>query len=228
VNPFLTKDIPKLEIKQVEAIVLFMGRQMDELIIRNFSLASLEHFVRLHKDELLDILASKDLFCDVFCFALGRFLQEAIRSSLLPTVVPLVKQSLIIDLLLEVSEKKKEAEAAKRKQENDKSNGKRKSNIGLFQAVLGYSSVKYLKEFSEEELRDELYVDRAMRVSVVLVEEVQLPIAHEAVREFVHYTSHLLIFDQQDLMPIKFYEFSLELHQGLTKADAIYSQRIGQ
>lgn len=74
-NPFVTKEMPKLESKQIEAIILFLGRQMDELIIRNFNFSYLDHFVRLYKPDLLEILSTKDVYCDVFCLAIARYLQ---------------------------------------------------------------------------------------------------------------------------------------------------------
>ena len=125
-----------------------MAKQMNELIINNLNFAFFENFLRLHNSQIVETLSTKEVCCDAFCLAICKFLQEIIKNNLLLPLVPLIKDSSLIDLLIDIWEKKQEIEAKQRKEANIYHRIPKKTNLAFFQAVLGYGSIKYLKQFS--------------------------------------------------------------------------------
>ena len=102
VNPFLTKDIPNYNKTELPLVILYMGRQMEEIGFRNMDFIYLEPFISKYKNELVDIFLSQKLLCNVFCLSISRYLQEFIRANELTMFIQKIKSSIIVELLLKV------------------------------------------------------------------------------------------------------------------------------
>lgn len=88
----------------------------------------------------------------------------------------------------------------------------------IFNALYVLASVKYLREFEEEDLASNEYIATAATIAFLLVEECEKEEEFGGLREYLSVCSHLLIFNGWDLRPLKWLEFCLENNQALGKS----------
>jgi hypothetical protein len=84
-----------------------MAKQMEEVAIKNMSLAFLEHFVRNNYETIVNILIEKPFHCQIFCMAIIRWLQEHAKTKELCLHLNKLKLNPFIDLFSTILEKKK-------------------------------------------------------------------------------------------------------------------------
>lgn len=85
-----------------------MGKQMEEVSIRNLSLNALENFVAVNLNPLKRVLAKKPFHCQVFCMAFLRYLQEYARTKELSHHVGKLRLTPFLELFIGVLEVRKE------------------------------------------------------------------------------------------------------------------------
>ena len=169
-NPFTAKDLPKYTKQQLCPVLLFMGRQMDELNIRNFNVSYLEQFISLYFEDLAEILSTKDFHCVIFCLSINRYLQEVVRSKEVNCINQKIKVTPIVDLLLTVYERINLGDSIHKKDVKSKTD--KAVLLPLLQALMGYASLKFIRETNEVDINDSGYVEKAIRVAIVAIDQV--------------------------------------------------------
>jgi len=86
--------------------------------------------------------------------------------------------------------------------------------------MIGYASVKYITEEGEDQVNENQYINKAMRISIASIESAQNEYDFEVVREFVNFTSHLYVFNCQTFRPRNYFEFCLFLNQAVEVDEA--------